>query len=334
MKQIKKQSKKPRLSKKRGASATARTGGPRLLRPTHQIRSIRQGLASTSLSECAVKYMSSLINPFNDGPAEVCIPDDATQPSQKVKVWARGIFYTSTTNGLGSISMIGALCNTNSLGWTSGATSNQPGVVTSGQTGSVQVLGNHPYANVAGTNIRARLVSMGLRIRYAGVNDGLGGTVVGFVHPSHSTVAGMTTANMLAYPDAVKYPCQRQWVTMVYSPVVDAETDYSATDANPNVAFGAFLISAPNLTSIPYDYEIFQNLEYVGTVVGSSPSISDSVGFSATRNIVNKIDNTYAGDPKPVVSSAVKMLATSVAGMSGGPFAGAASQAVMSAMGM
>lgn len=242
------------------------------------------------LSPCARDYARSIVNPFTTPPT--CIPSSPAIYSLKAKVFSRGVFSTSTTNGFGWIAVEPFAAPSNQpkyVAYTDGSYTLNT-ISTAGATVGVAYATSNSNFNTAafGTTTATatfRIVSCGLRIRYAGTELNRGGSAIAFVDPTHSDNTGRGYADVLAELGAVRLPIDRQWKTIVYRPVLTKEYEYghTLTDVR-NSIFMLFIVQAPTLDSSVYEYEAYTNFEVNGVNVrGMTPTHIDPVGIAGVQ---------------------------------------------------
>lgn len=151
------------------------------------------------------------------------------------------------------------------------------------------------YGNTPGT-AQGRVVSCGLRIRYSGTELNRAGTVVAFSDPTHSTINGMTPAQISLEVQSRRFPVSREWTTVLYTPVEADEyqlINVSNALVAANVAAGTLswymgfqVIGA--VAGTTFDWEMFTVFEVNGrSVRGMTPTHSDPTGLASAMNVAN-----------------------------------------------
>lgn len=256
------------------------------------------------LSDCASDYTRCLANPFT-GPL-ACVPGPYPIMTRKLRVFIKSSF-TIGSQGAGFVwcNPMNSLVNNhdcvNFTGADYASAGGYAGVANGAGTTLIQTArSNSEYDAAAfgespGT-AQGRVVSCGLRIRYSGTELNRAGTVVAFSDPTHSTINGMTPANISLEVQSRRFPVTRDWTTVLYMPVI-AE-DYQLINVSnaltaANVAAGTLswymgfqVIGAVVATS--FEWEMFTVFEVNGRAVrGMTPSHSDPTGLAATMNVSN-----------------------------------------------
>jgi len=200
------------------------------------------------VSDCSMRYMAALCNPFLAEPG-ACVPCDLFPlPSQKIRAFTRGSFQLSTSHGVGFI--LAAPCsanNTAALAFTTAGSIFDTGTlvnstITNNQT---QLLAGLPYTTAqVSALVQARVVSMGLRIRYAGTEASRSGTIVAYEDQDHQGLGSpggastnynsiqLNTSAMVSRPSG-----DGAWDACVCSsgPCTPLELEFSNNGAYPHV---------------------------------------------------------------------------------------------------
>jgi hypothetical protein len=163
-----------------------------------------------------------------------------------------------------------------------------------GATGTVAVLGTKfPYASATwGANgISHRIVGVGLRVRYTGIELYRGGRAVMVRIPDNKQALGLESVNSLyGFSQAKTFPVTDQWTMVAYKPVRPAEFEYSATAGTAggfldyNMLYAVSGTAGPSNSSAIFEYEIITHVEYIGEIDAITVSHSDVVGMSLVRN--------------------------------------------------
>lgn len=252
------------------------------------------------ISGCAADYANSLGNPFS-GPDKACIPDFPPLDTNKSRIWIKGTTSTSsnaTAAGFGWLVMYPELFAVSDA---MGVIANQPTSVATtiripGDANALQIgAPNAPYLTAlvgsGKTQVQYRVVSAGLRMRNISAVLQRGGYVTGMMHPAHATLSVLGSADINSWKESSFFPGDTtEWLTCLYRPVADADTDFKITvpvntNANPNAYYMGFAIQAADTSGNnpqTYEFEAFVNIEYMGAIVVSkTPSHVDEVGFGA-----------------------------------------------------
>lgn len=248
------------------------------------------------LSPCAEKYYDSLLDPF-DGPADACVPILPSFPSQKLRVFSRGSFATSSANSNGFVFMSPTASNDGQGAFKTGSTFAGT-TLSNGVTGVSQVLmANSPFtaSDFSSGYVQARCVSAGLRVRYSGTKMNAGGTVYILEHPNHQTLVGYDTAAMMALDRCLREPLSDTgaWHTVCWAPVDQDEMDYLAA-SNPAAStaypLAIFVVSAT--AGVTLDYEVFANWEIIGSKArGLTKNSADPTGLALVQQTTRSVAN-------------------------------------------
>jgi hypothetical protein len=257
------------------------------------------------LSQCAMGYAMALSDPFNLN-KEVCIPDLHVVPSKKVRVVTRGTFSTGL-NGSGFImGCVQCKGNNEEPIQFSNATFNGATFTNTGTQRSFAQYAQLPYASSdfkgqsgASTLVSGRVVGYGLRIRYIGNKLGMGGQVIGYRQAQNGDINGLTFNQLRTFSHAKMQRVDGDWHCVSYIPVRPEEFEYSDY---PNVALSAGLTppvggvfelgfaiegtynAAGALGPAPFEFEVYQHIEYLGQIDNVTQSHSDISSMSIIRN--------------------------------------------------
>jgi len=241
-----------------------------------------------------------------------CVPCDLFPlPSQKIRAFTRGSFALGTT-GCGFIMAAPTSANNAPcLAFTQAASvfSTNDGVTSAVPGGATQFLAGLPYtiAQVSPTGgVQARVVSLGLRIRYAGAEGTRSGTIVAYEDQDHNGLGiGSITTNynsiQLNSSAMVSRPSgDGSWDAVVCSsgPCTPVELEFASPGAYPHAgsqtlnAASYLLIMVNGGIGDRYDFECFEHIEYIGTnVAAKTPSHADTDQYGkiiqSTKEIAN-----------------------------------------------
>lgn len=242
------------------------------------------------LSHLSESYARSLINPFSSPAA--CIPDYPVLPSRKLKVFGKGVIETGNA-GFGFIQMRPEGGPANDFSPIAYSNSAYLGTTLANTGAGVSTLNsNSDYSSTdfGATNDKARyrVVSAGLRVRYAGTELNRGGLCVGLQHPTHSPLQGMTFQQVDTNPSSKRFRPTDRWISQCYCPVLAAEVGYNTTPISITSGAGGymgFVFQSPaGATSVTYEFEYNINLEINGNSVrGMTPSAADPSGLAVVH---------------------------------------------------
>jgi len=149
-----------------------------------------------------------------------------------------------------------------------------------------------PYttAQLTGGNVQGRLVSGCLRIRYTGTEDGRAGVVSLFEDPDHLDVQTTSSNNISLFDSCGKERVSGEgnWHQINWSgPAKQNEQEYVQTAGFTGnsythvIAVNGTCTAAGALGPATFEYEIWENLEYLGRdVVGKTNNSLDPQGTS------------------------------------------------------
>lgn len=243
-----------------------------------------------NLSECAREYMDCVMDPCNSEPS--CLPMGLPFPSQKVKVWQKGILYTSSANSSGFLMFAPGLSlfNATPSMWYSSLTTFAGTAFATSGTGISSGNGNSTFvaANIGATATTSqyRLVSACIRVMYRGTEMNRGGDYLGVCTEYHTSLDTVTFTNVPTFSTVVRTAVKEGWFEVTYNgPSFPAEVGYlsgiTSTDAAyNNPCMGVVCNSAA--VSQPYDFEVYANFELIGyNAAGVTLSATDPVGAGA-----------------------------------------------------
>lgn len=245
------------------------------------------------LSVPAAQYAQSLANPFT-GPL-ASVPDFPSVPSRRLRVYSRGFFSTGTAN-IGYVCAAPPMASRADVDSVWYSSSSYAGTTFNTNTATVGVLSgrtNSDYNDAdygAGTLLRGRIVSSGLRIRYSATNLNRGGTVLGLITPNHNLLNGITFNVADNYECSARFTPSTKWQTLNYCPVAQDELMYDvfcgAANASINpFPYMGFIVQSPEPTiPITFQFEFYSVLEVQGiNARGLVPSLADPAGFAAVQ---------------------------------------------------
>lgn len=285
------------------------------------------------LTECAARYACAVGAPFSSNAIGACFPSFPARPSRKVHSRLTGVFKVGSQ--VGYIAIAPTACNDlASIYYTETAYAGAN--LSVGATG-VTVSNNtaNPYGhslflpgNASADCISARIISVGLRIRYTGTELNKGGLIYGLVLPNHGNLHSTTPVAMSAWRECVRRPVSRAWTTIVASAIDTDEGDYpdvselyainttsslneavikalypfssgnSVTTTNANLGGipMAFMITSTEGNS--FEFEVITHMEIIGSLVQNSvtPSHADAIGLSKIIEVKGMADINAASN--------------------------------------
>lgn len=274
------------------------------------------------LGHCAGKYAESLANPFT-GPADACFPVTPACLSRKMRVFIRSQIGIGTggagfacmqplagNNGAITAGNIGTAAAYISSTTYAGTTSTGiPGLDPA--TAGVLALnhnGDYQIGAFGAQAIQARLVSMGMRVRYASTELNRGGRVILLEDPEHADYSpGASQSNILGNEKAKEHKVGTDWITLCQTgPVQPNEYDYV-----PNAYTPALSGTVPNFYMLAvlqstagniFDVEFFWNFEVAGrNVRGKTASEADDMGVGVVLGAIKSVNDNQLDSKHPIL---------------------------------
>lgn len=282
------------LNKKKQASSVIPSG------PTPKRAVTKTPRARFGLSGCAMRYLSSLWDPF-EGPIDACVPVSPGIPSQRVRAWARGAGATGSSNfgfvlARHSIANDVSGCSVSGLAYTGTAGTT---FVPSG-TGIGQNPPNVPYATanigLGGVNsVEARIVSYGIRVRYTGTELNCGGTMIAFAEPDNNPIDNNYTYNSLLNQEGSRRFAVKcgEWVECCWIPSGGSSNTALQFTTTLSGNYNIVIALQTAVASQTFDFEYFINLEYIGT--GARGKIATHIDTMGTEAILGALNNSGDG---------------------------------------
>jgi len=308
----------------------------------NKVRSIgRTGVASflNTLSPCTRHYFANLAAPFDPKSEGVCVPTFPARKSMKTSSKARGTLTVGTNRGY--IAVVPCVANdnpsiyySNSASYAGTAISIIPNTMPAGSTSAAVPNPNNSAVFVDGTaavnsTLTARIVSVGLRVRYTGTELNKSGLMYMLVQPDHGNLNGFNENNMANYKECVIKPVSREWTEIVLSAIDTHETEYPDSGSIIGLAAGGSSSvegltmlypfsqgqycdsSSPHIGAVPmavictgvagntFDWEVITHLETVGPTVQnmSTKSHSDIEGLSKVTSVVGDAAGARGANP-------------------------------------
>jgi len=239
---------------------------------------------------CTKKYAASLVDPSGDHSKGACLPAGFPMPSQKIRAFARGFMSTGTT-GDGFLYMAPCIVSDGAnILVTSATSAGTAATAFNAFTNTVAAsIPKIPYTTlqvVTNKTVEGRLVSACIRVRYSGTEDSRSGVVSLFEDPDHLDVSA-SSANGISLYDS----CGKQrvfgdggWHQINWSgPCKQAEQEYVSTALYSTtclvIAINGTTTAAGALGPQPFEYEVWENLEFLGRdVVGKTNNVLDPDG--------------------------------------------------------
>lgn len=281
-------------------------------------------LSRVSVAECTRKFAIAQRHPFyawKSNMSEVCMPDSVVLATAKRRIVAKGTGGTGNNNlgylsgnyhvvtndqacgqvtelnnaGVGSSTLIAAVWD--SLG-------------TGVATGTLYSNAEFATADLAASSLEYRTCAFGIRLRYTGTHDNMGGTVFAYRSPSNTNLNPDTFDAIANHKNTIRYPFDREWTSVVWKVATPDDTDFAT--AQPAIMPMVILIqsAAPNVT---FEWEIVNFHELVGQKVNDTTiSHSDPQGFGATQAATTKVPDSHHGNG-PSAASIINSVKESVA---------------------
>lgn len=263
-------------------------------------RRVVKDATKATISHCTKVFAYAQRNPFDAhkyNVSEVCMPDAVVLPTEKVKLITRGNGATGTT-GYGFVvgnpyrpvnDQSSVQCTTSSSVFTNATTL---GAATNLSSVSFTE-SNFANADLAAGAVEYRTCAFGIRVRYTGTHDEMGGTVIAYRSPSNTNENGHTFDEIASNKDAQRYPFGREWVSVVYKVATPTDTDFAASvqSVQPMV-----LLIHSAIAGATFEFESVIFVEYVGSNVNrATASHSDPVGYSAVQAVTTRMPDSFMG---------------------------------------
>lgn len=322
------------------------------------------------ISECAAKYAIAIADPWNPASEGACVPTHPSRPSQKHTSYRKGTVVIGQ-DGFGFVAAAPCLANDQPSIWHT--QSNYAGSLASisvdspalGVAPVIQTM--LPYSGSDFIDVSAgrfqipvagRIVSASLTLEYTGTELDRAGSVVCFVDPNHSSVAGLNygdiesrressyetsnqsrskcvvsinglTEQELQYPeiDPAIYNTNAQLQTMwpFSEPLSSVGTSDSFVGAPP------MIIWVTGVKGSTWHYEYIQHTEFIGakTEAMSSHNITDARGFELVSSAANLIPQMKKANPRLNLRKVMRKALVSAAKMATSKQAMAAGKALL-----
>jgi len=148
------------------------------------------------------------------------------------------------------------------------------------------------------------------RVKYLGTENNRGGRVLPVVFPSHKSVAGLGTSDILALQGYSSEPVDSKWHSIRWFPQVSHETDYQPTslvwgDAAVSTS-GDFGIIVESTAATTFEFEIV----FYHEIIGPSNNLSNSQASANAGVAVGALNdmgarNARTGNIVPAVEQIV-----------------------------
>jgi hypothetical protein len=262
---------------------------------TAPVKMVSKQKAKVMLTQCTARYALACVDPFAPEARGACVPVGSA-PSQKTHAFLRfdvtigtsgaallyfspalsndcaSVFYTTSTwtgstlmpfSAGGTLGASGSSATLNA-GWTQGSHN--------GPYNSAKFITNEVNSTPNDTQVSGKIVSAGLRTQYTGTTLNESGLYYCYHDPSHSSVSGLSAANIGNFGDANVEGVSRKPCTLVVHAVDADEQNYSnSVVTNPTLAASVCPLIYPFSGG---DYYWYSN--YGSTTTGFA--ISQSIG--------------------------------------------------------
>lgn len=300
---------------KAGKMRKARVQVRVLKRTTPKPRAPRAGVA---LSHCATKYARAIAAPFSPDAFGACVPVFPSPDSQKLHSLRRAFNFSVGSSGVGGIFIAPCASNQqyNVVGTTSTYTGNTlalpaalDATVIAGQASTL------PYGNAdfgAGElGVRARIVSVGIRIKYVGTQLNMGGSIAGFFDPNHTTIGNNTydLGDITNLPYASYESVDRRMNFALQTAAVSAHDVqfqdrgycYSPSASVDYAGFKTAAIGAVIVTGEPgnvFELEMITHVEYIGAPASAAltKTHTDARGFEMVQQASGQLASETANN--------------------------------------
>lgn len=274
------------------------------------------------IGKCATDYAASLADPFS-GPPDACLPVTPSISSRKVRTFVRSQLVTGT-GGYGFLtaqplaandgSTISGNVGTAACYYSSGAFAGTGvPILNTGVTGVYAVNHNGDYSALqfSAQLAQVRLVSMGMRLRWAGTNLDKGGRIILYEDPEHAdwSATGISVSQLLANEKSREFKVSDEWTTLCYSgPVMPSEYDFATTPWGPygsSAAPAHYMLALIQASGNGFiDFEVYWNWEISGrNVRGKTRSDADDLGFTTVSSAIRNVKDGQLDSSHPLVST-------------------------------
>lgn len=260
-------------------------------RPPRKTRQARKASGGIVLSQAVIDYVNLIVDPIDGKLCGMPVPPVLMTGPQRV--WAKGNLVTDTVTGFGFAvaSPAAAATSPNDCVKTSNATSGPTVSLAAGTPFS----SNSTYANAnvgQAPNNQYRTEAAVLRIRNTTPVISRGGSMVGLMEASHSSLDGLTFAQLEAFDEADKLAADsREWCQVLFRPVLTGDYDFKTVATSLGAAndgdFMGFGIQAPAGLPQTYEWEFYAVNEWQGTTVRTKQvSPVDQPGADAAHTVM------------------------------------------------
>lgn len=253
---------------------------------------------TSGLPRCTQLYAKSILDPSGEESKGACMPAGFPMPSQKLRAFVRGVMALSpnattaatTTNSIGFISWRPVLANDlNCVTYTDGSFPTGPvNAGTPFNSPSWTVVSapmpklQYNTAQFTAKNVEGRMVSGCLRVRYASNENIRSGIVSLFEDPDHLAIDAQTLNTISLFDSCGKERPNGDgaWHQINWSgPAKQAETEYVTQSSETVPVVGAFAPACvvicisqadahtaglTTVNALNYEFECWQNMEYIG----------------------------------------------------------------------
>jgi hypothetical protein len=291
-----------------------------------------------------------LAYPFSSGARSAGIPSFPSSSSQKVAGFVNGVASVGA-DGVGYVAVSPCLANDapSAYATLNGFTGNKIDISSTSLSSPQILIGSLPYTSSSLNNgdaghaadVRGRIVSCAIRVRYIGPELSRGGRMIGFVSPTHSNLNGQTETQLASRTESIKVPTTREWFEMVmyannsdemeypgqaYNasgasealralyPLSDYEYVHSSVSTNGGVPMVIMFTGSPDLK---YEFEVITHAEYVGrpTRATSTVSACDINGMSriqdaAARTTAKRPSSTSRSSGQSMLKEFIGLMAS------------------------
>jgi hypothetical protein len=284
----------------------------------------RMSESEMAISECSQKYAEALVDPFSGKARGCCIP--TTSAGQSYKVSSRTTFTmvvggAAGTTGTAMLAVAPSPWNDKNIAVYSSSALyvlNQITTDTSTPGTSAATLPNLPFSSAAGVGtgatVSARIVVIGIKVRYAGSKLYLGGAQYVLTPPDRKNTNGSTVTGLTSNSTCAIMDVKAKAFTEVTTPINETERVFSDENvATPQLQLyplsngnGTASVPPPAINVLitstagnQFIVEMIQHVEYIGGAASfaATPSDNDVVGFSRVYNSFSNMVMARLSDP-------------------------------------
>lgn len=186
--------------------------------------------------ECGARFIRCCRNPFDPAGFGACIPSMPIRDSFKYQMKAEGTFQLNK-NGLGGLFVSPCLAYDRPSLWISTDVTNYSvgtamvvsnGFVSQNASGQFKYSDLKPVSKSERPLVAARILAVGIRIRYIGREDHMEGSSTAFADPNHANVNELSLNKVNTRSEAQTKVTNREWQTINMIGITSQEREYTS----------------------------------------------------------------------------------------------------------